>query len=55
MTLRQATQSPVASRITSLKPMHCHRWSWECAAGRLSSVALSYVVRVLVHKDTTGG
>ena len=39
----------------SFQPMHCHRSSWQCAAGKLSYVALSYVVRVLVHKDNTFG
>ena len=39
----------------SLQRMHCHRSSWQCAAGRLFSVVLSYVVRVLVHKDYTAG
>ena len=37
----------------------CHTWhlrlTWQCAPGRLSSVALSCIVRVLVHKGSTGG
>ena len=47
--LRHATLSPAAS--LSLQSIHCHRSSWQCASGRLSSVILSYVVRVLEHKE----
>ena len=35
-----------------LQPMHFHRSSWQCIAGRLCSVILSYAARVLVHKDS---
>ena len=39
----------------SLQLTSFHKSSSQCAAGRLSSVVLSYVVLVLVHKDNTAG
>ena len=55
-TSRHATLLPAASLASlPLQPMHSHGSSWQCAAGRLSSVVLSYVARVLVHKDNGWG